>query len=191
MSTRGFVSFVIDGDEKTAYNHSDSYPAGLGVAVLSWLRVAMEDEPRLRAQAQALRVVDPNTDPAGDDIEKLSGYLNPYVDGRRERPSWYQLLRHTQGNPKNMLAAGAIEDASAFPCDSLFAEYGYVVDLDANVFEAYKGFQKKPHDRGRFAGRPGQDEYFPVALVASWPLPSLPSDEEFLAAVDPNEDEES
>lgn len=38
MGTRGFVGFVIDGQEKIGYNHFDSYPDGLGVDVLSWLR---------------------------------------------------------------------------------------------------------------------------------------------------------
>lgn len=30
MGTRGFITFVIDGVEKTAYNHFDSYPSNWG-----------------------------------------------------------------------------------------------------------------------------------------------------------------
>ena len=38
MGTRGIVGFVSGGQEKLTYNHSDSYPSGLGVAVLEWAK---------------------------------------------------------------------------------------------------------------------------------------------------------
>lgn len=187
MSTRGFIGFVADGVEKIAYNHSDSYPDGLGVEMLVWLRGA--HLPHVREQVAALRVVEPDSEPTDDDIKALKRYYNPNVGGRTERPTWYQLLRETQGNPSAMLRAGVIEDASGFPGDSLFAEYGYVVDLDANAFEAYVGFQHSKHDKGRFAGREPQasalgDLYYPVALAASWPLDSLPDSDVFIAAIE-------
>lgn len=193
MGTRGFVTFVIDGTEKTAYNHWDSYPGGLGVDVLNWLRTAVSDIDALRTAAGDLRVVDPNSEPTDADIERLSTFYDGSVGGKSERPTWYQLLRGTQGDPAAMLRAGAIEDASDFPTDSLFAEYGYVVDLDSNVFEAYVGFQHSPHTKGRFAGREGNDDsdgYYPVALAASWPLSDLPDDKTFCEAIEPSEDEE-
>lgn len=194
MSTRGFVGFVADGTEKIAYNHSDSYPGGLGLDMLVWLRGA--HLPHVREQVIALRVVDPESQPADGDIKALKKYYNPTVGGRTERPTWYQLLRETQGDPAAMLRAGVIEDASSFPGDSLFAEYGYVVDLDANTFEAYVGFQHAKHDKGRFAGREPQpaalgDLYYPVALAASWPLDHLPDSDDFIKAIEGDEAEES
>ena len=45
MSTRGFIGFVIDGTEKIAYNHYDSYPSALGLNVLHWLHVEPQAEP--------------------------------------------------------------------------------------------------------------------------------------------------
>jgi len=187
MSTRGFVGFVADGAEKIAYNHFDSYPDGLGVEMLVWLRGS--HLPHVRQQVIDLRVVDPDSEPTGEDIKALKRYYNPNVGGRTARPTWYQLLRETQGNPAAMLNAGVIEDASGFPGDSLFAEYGYVVDLDADAFEAYVGFQRDKHDKGRFAGREPKpayngELYWPVALAASWPLDSLPGSDLFCAAIE-------
>lgn len=198
MGTRGFVAFVVDGVEKVAYNHFDSYPGGLGEDVRSWLSSIVEhDEPLdgeateiLRSSVRALRVVDPQSTPTAEDVERLREFANLNV-GRQSVDDWYVLLRETQGNPRLMLAAGVIEDASHFPADSLFAEWGYVVDLDAGTFEAYRGFQKAPHDKGRFANRPPDPEsqgYYPVALAASWPLEVLPSAEEFIATLEPDED---
>lgn len=185
MSTRGFVGFVIDGTEKIAYNHSDSYPRGLGVDVLDWLRQA--DIAEATDQARALRVVEPDSTPTDEDIERLRGYADLNV-ARQSYDDWYALLRQTQGNPARMLRAGVIEDASGFPADSLFAEYGYVVDLDAQQLEAYVGFQKTPHTEGRFASRPRHDDdYYPVKLVGSWSLSDLPDDTTFCATVDPPE----
>lgn len=184
MSTRGFVGFVADGIEKIGYNHSDSYPSGLGLTVLAWLRGV--DVEAAADAAVRLKVIGENNEPTDADIERLKPYADFGVGGRSERPTWYQLLRETQGQPEMILEAGVIEDASQFPMDSVFAEWGYVVDLDAKTFEVYKGFQKEPHDKGRFAQRPPRDHnYRPVALVATWPLDALPTDEAFIATADP------
>lgn len=195
MGTRGFITFVADGVEKTAYNHCDSYPDGLGVDVLNWLRFAATDVPALREKVAALRVVDPESKPTAEDVERLAQFANLNVS-TKSADDWYCLLRETQGRPGAMLQAGIIEDASHFPLDSLFAEYGYVVDLDAQTFEAYVGFQQRPHDKGRFAGRGGERHgnlglvggaYYPVALAKSWPLAELPSGKDFLAALGEDE----
>jgi hypothetical protein len=194
MSTRGFITFVIDGVEKTAYNHHDSYPSGVGLDVLSWIQGNLhsltcdihrgESGGPVRL-AQKLRVVPPDSEPTDEDIERLKGSWDPSVGERRDRPDWYQLLRHNQGNPAAMLAAGVIEDSSDFPTDSLYAEYGYVIDLDEQVFEVYRGFQKVRHSAGRFADRRGSDDstgYFPCARVQHWTFSALPTEDEFVAA---------
>lgn len=192
MGTRGFVGFVVDGTEKIAYNHSDSYPRGLGRDVLSWLRhqIAVNDGLAwIRFAAGTLRVVTDETPVTDDDIERL----RPFTDRGRGRASthlpadWYQLLRRTQGKPDEILRAGVIEDASDFPLCSLFAEWGYVVDLDAETLEVYRGFQQHHHSWGRFAGRTGADMdrgWYPCALLRSWPLSDLPDDGAFVAALE-------
>lgn len=194
MSTRGFITFAVNGQLKTAYNHSDSYPFGLGIDLLKWLRET--DHAQIREQAAALRVIDRDAKPTAEDIE----HLKPWTDlgvSTRSTDDWYCLLRDTQGDPAAMLAAGIIEDASGFPADSLFAEWGYVIDLDGDgLFEVYEGFQKSPHQRGRFAsltpdppGYPGAEQYYPVALKARWPLAALPTEDEFMAAADPKDED--
>jgi len=186
MSTRGFITFVIDGKEKTTYNHSDSYPSWLGVRMLKWLR---ETWTEIAPGVRALRVVDESTPPTAEDIQRLAEWswgARQHGGGADLRPGqqWYDLLHETQGDPAAILAAGVIEDGSTFPQDSLFAEWGYVVDLDAGNFEVYEGFQKSPHRKGRFARRRGlTDGYAPVALRASWPLARLPQERAFLAAL--------
>ncbi|WP_181785607.1 hypothetical protein [Streptomyces phytophilus] len=183
MSTRGFISFAVNGATKTAYNHHDSYPDGLGLDVLRWAREA--DLGAAKTAAQALRVVTDVDEPTDEDIERLAPFTNRTVGGRRERPDWYQLLRETQGSPARMLQAGVIGDASEFPADSLFAEWGYVVDFDAQNFEVYEGFQKRAHTEGRFASPESDDNgYYPVRLIRLWPLTALPDDRTFVAELE-------
>jgi hypothetical protein len=177
MSTRGFISYVVNGETKTAYNHHDSYPDSLGLDVLRWLRKA--HEAGSRRMAGNLRVVGPESKPSDEDIERLKPYADTTVSTRR-LDEWYVLLRGTQGNPAAMLDAGVIEDASSFAAQG---EYGYVVDFDARAFEAYEGYQREPHDKGRFAhlDHPSEGRY-PVALKASWSFDSLPTDDDFMKA---------
>jgi hypothetical protein len=188
VSTRGFVTFVIDGQEKTAYNHSDSYPDGLGMTMLEWLRERHADDATV-IRARNLRVAGPQSKPSPEDIERLKGFANAGV-GTQFLGDWYVLLRETQGEPALMLEAGVIEDAHEFPRNSLFAEWGYVADFDEKRFEVYQGFQRSRHGAGRFAEREPSEGYYPVALKAAWAFGSLPSDADFTAALsEPDEDE--
>jgi len=182
MGTRGFLGFVVDGVERIAYNHFDSYPSHLGVKTLIWLKTALVDLDTLRASVSTLRIVDGERPPTAEDVERLRPWT---ATGFAKEPTriWYRLLRGTMGDPAAILRAGIVEDASTFPLNSPNAEYGYVVDLDCEAFEAYEGVQREPHDRGRFASRSSSRSGFhPCALVASWPLDALPTGAELVAA---------
>lgn len=193
MSTSGFVGFVVDGIEKIGYVHFDAYPSGVGVDVVKWLS-AVEDFGPFADQARALIVIDGQTPPTPEDVERLRPWTNLNV-GERSTEDWYCLLRETQGRPDQMLASGYIEDAGGFPADSLFCEWGYLVDLDDRRLEVFQGFQDQSHTKGRFAERTDLRDtsatgtsYHPVALVASWSLDDLPTVEDFVAAVEQEDD---
>lgn len=190
MGTRGFIAFAANGELKVAYNHYDSYPSGLGSSILKWLQKtlsASDTAPfQLREQIKALRVIKHGEKPTPEDVKRLRPWTDLGVS-EQSTDDWYCLLRNTQGNVSAMLAAGVIEDSGYFPADSLFAEWGYVIDLDGDGgFEVYRGFQKSPHTRGRFASTtPTTAGYYPVALVARWALADLPDEITFVSKVDP------
>jgi len=181
MSTRGSITFVIDSQEKTAYNHHDSYPEVLGDTVFSWLIGAETDMDALRQAVRELRVVTPGSSPTTADIERVRQHDDIRVPERTPE-DWYGLLAETQGKPDLILLAGIVEDVSDFPLNSVACEWGYVVDLDADTFEVYRGHQDEPHEAGRFAARANPEiGCYPIALVASWPLADLPHHDAFLA----------
>jgi len=176
MGTRGLCGFVADGILKVTYNHSDSYPEGLGQNVLEWLRENKRSKKRILEimdQVKSLKVVDDGNLPTQEEIQKLLPYSNMSV-GNQQSNDWYCLLRETQGNLAKILECGYILDSKDFAKDSLFCEWGYVVDLDRMVLEVYKGFQKECHIDGRFALLKSQGEYYPIRLIAVYSFDNLP-----------------
>ena len=170
MSTRGLWGFAVGGEVKVTYNHSDSYPSGLGDEVLKF---AHGITPEVRERAGGLHMVNQDGKPTPEEIKRLAWYANRRV-GSQQIEDWYVLLRETQGDPVATLDAGVMIESRAFAADSLFCEWGYVIDLDENRFEVYRGFQHAPHTEGRFAADERHDgEYWPIRLVASYPLDAL------------------
>lgn len=204
MGTRGLLGFVIDGQLKAAYNHFDSYPGGLGLGVLEFARqVTTTGAATAHAErVRSLRVVSDETPVTAEDVEKLRQWTNGNVGGSvGDLPSWYQLLRETQGDPEAILSAGYLEDAASFAEDSLFCEWGYVLDFDRCVLEVYQGFQQQPPTEGRWAVKdptPTAEQvkrqerlghhYWPISRVAEFPFERLPEPEQFIAKLEPDDE---
>lgn len=206
MGTRGFVGVVVGGVEILSYNQFDSYPSGVGLQTLRWLREQIERDPAaLRQAAKRLRVVPEDGVPTPEEVQRYlpsllaadgnypGTYSNPASYGRAEH-NYYTLLRDQQGDLGLMLQRGVMVGADPeWPLNGLFCEWGYLVDLDGDgVFEVYEGFREEDHNLGRFGSRAsragftpafdGDNYYAPVALVAQFPLAALPTDADFLAA---------
>jgi hypothetical protein len=202
MGTRGFWGFILDGKEYITYNHFDSYPSGLGRDLLTWGE-SVRYWDAVRDQVRALRLVDEDGTPTEEDRAKHSGSWQNVSTGG----DWYALLRGNQGNPGATLDSGVMTDGHDSPLNSLFAEWGYVFDLDAESLDVYAGFQTTLPTEGRWAARPTAAEdvanwrahldwcvensrvpwlpesskYKAVQRVARWPLTALPTEMEMSA----------
>lgn len=196
MGTRGFVGFVSDEKETITYNHWDSYPSGVGLTALNFVRgFNSHTEEEYRQKALSLKRVSDDTPPTRDQVVELIGNANLGVStGQAEE--WYVLLRETHGNPGPILDVGYAEHAPEWPLDSLFCEWGYVVDFDRRKLEVYQGFQTRPPVHGRWAGRTPTPRYegdsggyHAVELVATYDFDDLPTDEEFVAKLERDNEE--
>jgi len=172
MGTRGLMAFTSGGELKGAYNHWDSYPSGLGAVIAKWL--INTDLAEARTKFEALEVVSEDAEPTPEQVVRLLQYANLNVS-TQSPGEWYVLLRETQGDPQATLDSGFIFDSLDFAADSLFCEWGYVVDLDTGALEVYKGFQTEPHTDGRFAGLETEagEKYGPIRLVRTFNLQEL------------------
>jgi hypothetical protein len=172
VSTSGALVFVVNGKEKTTYIHGDAYPGGVGADILDWIRSSEFNVDAVRFQVATLKMLKHDDKPSAEDYARYDCYADFTVNGGQ---GWYALLRETQGNPALILQAGVALNAKGFPLDSLHCEWAYVVDLDKQRFEVYKGFQQTPPTAGRWAGvdpvrdyAPGIPQYYPVDLLVSW-----------------------
>ncbi len=174
MGTRGLMAFVIDGDTKAGYVHSDAYPSGLGADVLEWLREQYEYDAvtlsyqRARYFAQRLVVVDDNTVPTTAQQYELRRFANQNVSSGK-LDDWYVLLRETQGNPALTLEAGFMDGVTKIEPYRLGCghEYLYVVDFDKKEFKA-SGYGH---------------------LLGSWSFDELPTKEDFIAKTEPEDED--
>lgn len=217
MGTRGLWGFVSEGVEKLTYNHFDSYPSGLGTELLAFVRdhIGTHGLESFKADARSLELIDEDVKPTEAQKQKArdAGVVDLSVSEQSE-DDWYCLLRNAQGDPAKLLQVGMMSDGSSFALDSLFCEWAYVIDLDAERFEVYRGFQKAAHTQGRFADRRDPDNahmdgprepgkcfncgmmkpdwdskfcpqgYYPIRLLASFDLNALPSNERFEARIE-------
>jgi hypothetical protein len=196
MGTRNLIAVQLDGEYRVAqYGQWDGYPSGQGAEVLEFL--SNWDRPLFEKKLRAVNFYTPDElaaiwREAGADE---AGYIN-YDAAQRQhrrtpeisRDAGADILKMVQDRPEGI----ALKNSIDFAGDSLMCEYAYVIDLDANVLEVFKGFNNEPLPEGaRFTNAPRRgDEYYPVRLAASYPLGALPTVEKMVADVDPPDAEE-
>ena len=188
MGTRGTIGFRLDGRDMLQYNHSDSYPSRLGMNMLN--QCLMFGDPELypggwdeiKNRVRALKTVSNKNKPTEADLSALAlaGVRADFNVGEQSPDDWYCLLQVQQGDLSKTLITGYMLAANDFIRDSLFCEWGYIVNLDEMRLEVYRGFQTKAHDRGRYARiEPSADQkhrrspYWPCALIGTIVLPMI------------------
>ena len=191
MGTRGTIGVRVNEKDKLSYNHFDSYPDCLGVSILAQVKdiVIQQKLEEYKQKAIDLQLVDDHKKPTAELIEKLN--LTPDLSVRQSMDTtkqfgitWYQALRDYQGELLKSLDLGYMIDNANFIKDSLFCEWGYIINFDENVLEVYEGFQKvKANIKGRYKNcrRAKGDDYYACSLVKTYDLDNLPSEAEFLA----------
>jgi len=190
MSTRGAYGFRIDGQDKITYNHSDSYPDGLGVTLLQWM--ASHSVAELKAIARSLTLVSEAVPPTPEQIAECQRWTDTRVSSG-QLTEWYVLLRDTQGDPTAWdQGLRYLIDNASFLENSLFCEWGYVINCDEETFEVYQGSNKDPEAQApRYAiAQPENQGYYACRLVAVGDLSRLPNAERLAAQLLSNETDE-
>ena len=139
MSTRGAWGFIIDGEEKIAFNHYDSYPRSLGMAVKNFAQNHSLDD--LKKIAKSLQLVSDDIKPTQEQINHCTEMQTVNLDvSERSTDDWYCLLHNAQGRPE-MYADGLkfMLDSRDFLKESLWCEWVYIIDLDREMFQVFKG----------------------------------------------------
>jgi hypothetical protein len=171
MGTRGMYGFYKEGETKATYNHFDSYLDGLGNDVAKFVRATPIQE--LNEIFDRVELVDDEKEPTEEQIKHCEQWSDFNVSTGSPK-DWYCLLRNAQGNlDAYKVGLKYMSDGSKFIKDSLFCEWAYIINLDDNVLEIYKGFQKKPQDN-RYKIEESDNGYWHCALIKTFPLGDIP-----------------
>jgi hypothetical protein len=180
------IAVVIDGEYKVAqYGQWDFYPSGQGAALVAHL-MDLETQGRIEEFENKLRAAKWISEAdltalwtaAGADANGSIEYFKAEEFGKK-RP---EFSRNTGAGIIDLIMASEpgiqLQDSLDFAADSLFCEWAYVIDMDNEALEVYKGFNKEPLPEGaRFADMPFTNSvgetYYPVKLIASLPLSDL------------------
>ena len=201
MGTRHLTMVVLDGVTRVAqYGQWDGYPKEQGNTILDFL--SRMDRPLFEQKLRAARFITPEehdaawkaTGATGEwaTQEQAAKFHAQYPAQSRDHGA--EILHLVCQSPDGIVLA----DSSSFAGDSLFCEYAYVIDLDKNVLEMYRGFNKnKDADTGRFKDcgfepykAAGGELYYAVELAKTYPLDALPTVEQMCDDVMTEEERE-
>jgi hypothetical protein len=162
------------------YCHFDSYPSGLGVDVVNFIKNTSVEE--MKQIFDKIIMVEENsllTEAQFVEIKLLSNYLsNGNFSQKNYSTDWYSALRKYQGvldvykeNLRYMI------NNNEFIKDSLSCEWAYIINLDENTLEIYKGFQTSPHENRYTNNSTENSKYYPCKLIEKYPLSNIEVDE--------------
>lgn len=193
MGTRHLTIVQKGGKYKVAqYGQWDGYPEYTGVHILDFCKGHLANEEGRNTFGEKVAgckfVEDKIADALINDAKKNPAYQGYDAD---YKPNWAKVfpqfsrdtgcdvLLHILESEDGIL----LQDALSFVADSVFCEWAWVIDLDKNTFEGFKGFcKKKPKKTDRFYTFRNESGYQPCCLVAKWSLDALPNQEDFLKA---------
>lgn len=178
MGTRNLTTIVLDGQYRIAqYGQWDGYPSGQGSTVLEFLN-GMDREKFEKNLRGCYFFTKENLAELQKEGESIGwdAFWEKYHSMSRDRGA--EILQIVQDSEGGI----GLKNQLAFAGDSLFCEWAYVIDLDTDRLEVFRGFNQSPlKDGERFKDVPDlevQEGYYPITLAASYPLDSLPSVEQ-------------
>jgi len=178
MGTRHLTAVILGDEPRVAqYGQWDGYPSETGVNILKFL-----EGVNLKAFTEAVEQT--RFEKFGEFDNTVSLEDNPHFS----RDMGSEILGYISDAKDPLVLANNYK----FAADSLFCEWAYVVNLDTNELEVYKGFNKTPLVEGdRFFGFDNNDMaegYAPIKLLKVYKLDNLPEAKAFVRELDPDEE---
>lgn len=200
MGTRNLICVIKDGEFRVAqYSQWDGYPTGQGKTIVNFL-LTQYNYGLFRSQIDKVKHL--------NDVEVKKRWMEAGAVGLTGGVSMEVANKMDIMYPTLSRGCGAdilpliqardnpeVHMSLHFAADSLFCEYAYIVNLDTNVLEVYKGFNQEPlqeTDRFYFLSPKLISDYYPVKLVKTYKFEDLTSSsmEELEEELNPNDDED-
>lgn len=188
MGTRHITAVVHKGEIKVAqYGQWDGYPTGQGKTIAQFIQHTMDNDAFRKALDNTSFVefhpyvknlwtecgADPNSDMVSMAVSDKFG--KKYPEFSRDTGAGVLAVIQDKGGAK-------LQNDLSFVADSLMCEFAYVVNMDDETVEVYKGFNTTPlEDSERFKYLNGKEawdgtKYHPVSLVTEIPFNEFTED---------------
>lgn len=204
MGTRNLTMVINQkGETKVAqYGQWDGYPEGQGVTCLEFLTNCDLDLFKKQLDKlefftdEEIEKLDENFDLVLQERPYLTRDLGAKILRAIHEGVWTTENHYTGVKTTKEFTVDKLVDNSDFAADSLFCEWAYVIDLQKETFEVYKGWNKDLiNENERFSSLEPQEKanggiYHPIRLEKEFKLSELPTKEEFLEVLNQEEDED-
>lgn len=184
MGTRNLTMVLLNNEIKLAqYCQWDGYLEGQGQEIVKFLKQENLDLEKFKKNIMRCKDISEKEHRAlwkelgADD----SGFVS--IEQSEKFKKKYPLLHRDAGSEALQIINDSegegdihISLLSDFIVDSLFCEWAYLIDLDNNNLEIYRGFQKEPLKEGeRFyhLNEKSNGEYYPCSMVAKYSFSEL------------------
>lgn len=200
MGTKNLTTVIKNNEIKIAqYGQWDGYPGGQGITILKFL--LKTDLSNFSEKINKCKFVDEEKAKEIQEFLKSIGSDDGWMTSSQgilynERYKYFSrdhgagILELIDNSEDDIIW---LQDSSSFANNSLYCEYGYVIDLDNDTFEVYEGFNKMPlNDSERYIGnrQPDKNGYFPIKLIKIYDLNNLPTPDNFLKDFEEEDEEE-
>lgn len=175
MIMQHLTMIISKGQTKVAqYGYYNGEPAEKGLQVLRFLQSC-------------------NLQTFSEKVNQLSFFTSKEAKQLCKVENWEK--QYPQLNPKvevdilNMIYNGQVNqliDGEIYAADSMFCKWAYVIDLDKNVLEIYRGNQTFPLEKTeRFYKfqthiEEVKEMYYPIKWIQSYSLIKLPNEKDFV-----------
>lgn len=200
MGTRNLTIVVHENETKVAqYGQWDGNPSGNGLDILKFLRKF--DIEKFKNDLKLVHWMSPTEEEALKVLAEKDGEWKDYFP-QISRDVGADILLFINGKKL------AVRNEEKFASESLHNEWSYVIDLDKEQLEVYKGFQTKPvpkkerfakyneiaekesmvfYDYKKNGEKKKPYKYYPIKLIKVYKFNKLPTDKQFIKECEPEE----
>ncbi len=196
MGTRNLTVVISNKEVKVAqYAQWDGYPSGQGATIVRFITTHLNGYSRNTSafvrKLQNTRFISDEEITARWEERGAKDGMADMAASERFQARWMTLSRDCGADVLNYIhyRGGDVELSNQFEFakDSVFCEWAYVLDLDNEILEVYKGFNQEPltpEDRFYFNGEVHErsSDYYPVKLLCEFRFKDLRSVEDFVKA---------
>jgi hypothetical protein len=174
LGTSGAYGFHKKGIDKITFNKFDSNPSFLGENIVSFIMNNSISE--MNDVFERIILVDDKTKPTEEQISECEDYFEDFYGmiSNMSKDNWYALLFKVHGRLslyKNDLKY--MIDNNETIKESVYCQWGYVINLDSNELEVYIGGQREPQNNRYKVDTPDKYGFYNCKLFKSIPFDKI------------------